>query len=80
MFSHPLENTPQTFHINMISEKKIRESFRKVRKDIDLERYETSNNLRYLNIKVKEQGIRIRELERRLAQIERLALRETMLR
>jgi hypothetical protein len=59
----------------MTNEKKIKKSFQNVRKEIDLFKYDTYNNLRFLNVKVKEQAIRIRELERRLAQVERLSLR-----
>jgi hypothetical protein len=58
-----------------MNEKKIKNSFQKVRKDMDCFKYDTYNNLRFLNVKVKEQAIRIRELERRLAQVERLSLR-----
>ena len=47
---------------------------------MNLLRYDSSNYLRYLDVKVKEQGIRIKELERRLAQIERVQLREAMVR
>ena len=60
----------------MVSEKKLRNSFTNVRRDIDVLKYATLNNVRYLNTKVKEQGIRIRELERRLAQIERVSIQE----
>ncbi|MCK5140468.1 MAG: hypothetical protein KAK00_05675 [Nanoarchaeota archaeon] len=64
----------------MVTESRIKKSFTNVRKDINLFKYNTGNNLSYLNVKVKEQGIRIRELERRLAQIERLSIRETIIR
>ena len=64
----------------MVSEQKITNSFIKVRKDIDMLKYATLSNVRYLTMKVKEQGIRIRELERRLAQIERLTLQENIIR
>ncbi|MBD3163819.1 hypothetical protein GF323_01340 [Candidatus Woesearchaeota archaeon] len=64
----------------MVHEQKIRNSFRRVRKDMDMLRYSSQNSIRFLNVKVKEQGIRIRELERRLGQLERLSLREKMIR
>ena len=59
-----------------MNEKKLRNSFRNVRTDMDALRYEASNNIRYLKVKTKEQGIRIKELERRLGAIEILHLRE----
>jgi hypothetical protein len=62
----------------MTSEQMIRKSFEKAKEDINSVRYETLNNIRYLNIKLKEYEIRIREMERRLAQSERLMLRENM--
>jgi len=60
----------------MINEKKVQNSFRNAKRDIDAIRYESMNALRFLNVKVKEQDIRIKEMERRLAQVERLAMRE----
>ena len=60
----------------MINETKLKNSFTNVRKEIDGLKYECSNQLRFLNIKVKEQEIRITELERRLAQTEILLIRE----
>lgn len=64
----------------MASEKKLRKSFRKVKQDIDYVRYSTFNSLRYLDLEVKEQGFRIKELERRLAQVERLNTPEQIIR
>jgi len=63
----------------MISKTKLKQSFVRIRKDIDYVHYNTTNQSRYLNIKVKEQSIRIRELERRLAQLERITIREKVI-
>ena len=59
-----------------MNEKKLRNSFRNVRTDMEALKYEAYNNIRYLKVKTKEQGIRIKELERRLGAIELLHLRE----
>jgi hypothetical protein len=84
MSSHPPRKLgPGHFYfkeVKMINESKIRSSFQRVRKDIDMLKYDAFNNIRYLNVKVKEQGIMIRELERRLAQVERISLRENLVR
>jgi hypothetical protein len=42
--------------------------------------YDMQNYVRYLNVTVKEQGIRVKELERRLAQVERIRIREALIR
>ena len=57
---------------------KVRKSFQRVRQDVNALRYDSSNSIRYLNYVVGEQNIRIRELERRLAQLERLNIREKL--
>lgn len=69
---------PRACQLKMVSEQRIKRAFMRVKKGMEEIRYSTSNNLRYLNVLVKEQDIRIKELERRLAQIERLSLRKVM--
>jgi hypothetical protein len=79
--SHPLEDLASDLYIKkMISEKKIKDAFKQAKKDINFLNYNTSNNLRFLNVKVKEQAIRIRELERRISQVERLSFKEEIIR
>jgi len=63
----------------MISEKKLGNSFQNIRREINQLSYDAQNYLRYLDVKAKEQGIRIDELERRLAQVERLIIREKLI-
>ncbi len=62
----------------MKSENKIKQSFARVKQDMNAMRYESYNHVRYLNHLVREQGLRIRELERRLGQLERLSIRERL--
>lgn len=63
----------------MVTEKKIKDSFAKVKRDIDFLRYDSANRLRFLYKRTQEQAIRIRELERRLAQVERISVRQKII-
>jgi hypothetical protein len=62
----------------MVSEQKLRNAFGKVKQDIGELRYDTSSNIRFINMKIKEQEIMIADLQRRLSQAERLLLRQSM--
>jgi hypothetical protein len=64
----------------MKQKNKIKKAFQRVKLDVDVIRYDTYNYLRYLNEKAREQDTRIREIERRLSQAERIVVREAMAR
>ena len=57
---------------------RIKKAFRNAKKDVDKVRFDSANYSRYLYNIAGEQQIRIREIERRLAQLERIRLREVM--
>ena len=63
----------------MVSETKIQNSFHRVRQDVDFLKHEALNNIRFLNFKVDRQKYRIKELERRLAQLERISIKDQVI-
>jgi hypothetical protein len=62
----------------MISTKKIQNSFRKVKKDMYVMNMNTSNYIRYLYALNENHNFRIKELERRINQLERMALKKVV--
>ncbi|MDO8480795.1 MAG: hypothetical protein Q7S65_03160 [Nanoarchaeota archaeon] len=64
----------------MANEQRIRAAFQGVRQDIRSLGLEFQNRARYMEFLLQEQKVRLQEAERRLAQMERIAIRETITR
>ena len=62
----------------MVNENKLKTAFTGVKRDIATLNYELQNRARYWEYVATEQKVRLQEIERRLAQLERLAIRETL--
>ncbi|MBS3106812.1 hypothetical protein J4419_04075 [Candidatus Woesearchaeota archaeon] len=64
----------------MANEQRIRAAFQAVRRDMVSLNLDFQNRARYLEFLLSEQKVRLQEAERRLSQMERLAIRETITR